>query len=151
MYVYSLPPLISSPMSIGIKAGAKTGLSAVICGLLFLVSMFMSPIFQQVPHAGTSPVLLVIGTMLFQNVNRIDWSDIKDAAPAFCVLFFIPFMYSVVEGVLMGYYTYLLIGLFTGDLMQSCIGIVKDYRPALLESFQNKGSYIRWFYITIFA
>jgi xanthine/uracil/vitamin C permease (AzgA family) len=146
-----LSPLIFSSMSIGIKAGAKTGLSAVVCGLLFLVSMFMSPIFQQVPHAGTSPVLLVIGTMLFQNVNRIDWSDIKDAAPAFCVLFFIPFMYSVVEGVLMGYYTYLLIGLFTGDLMQNCIGIVKDYRPALLESFQNKGSYIHWFYIIISA
>mmetsp|Transcript_4690 Transcript_4690/g.4832 ORF Transcript_4690/g.4832 Transcript_4690/m.4832 type:complete len:619 (-) Transcript_4690:573-2429(-) len=138
------PPILISPESAaGIKAGAKTGLSAVICGLLFLVSMFMSPIFQQVPHAGTSPVLLVIGTMLFQNVNRIDWSDIKDAAPAFCVLFFIPFMYSVVEGVLMGYYTYLLIGLFTGDLMQSCIGIVKDYRPALLESFQNKGWFLK--------
>ena len=126
------PPILISPESAaGIKAGAKTGLSTVICGFLFLVSMFLSPIFQHVPHAGTSPVLLMIGTLLFQNVNRLDWSDVKDAAPAFCVLFFIPFMYSVVQGVLMGYYVYLLIGFFTGDLLQNSAQFVKYYSPFL--------------------
>ena len=124
--LYGPPILVSPESAAGIKAGAKTGLSTVVCGLLFLISMFMSPIFQHVPHAGTSPVLLMIGTLLFQNVNRIDWSDIKDAAPAFCVLFFIPFMYSVVEGVLMGYYVYLLIGLCTGDIAHNCAEIVKN-------------------------
>jgi AGZA family xanthine/uracil permease-like MFS transporter len=112
------PPILISPESAaGIKAGAKTGLSTLVCGCLFLVSVYFADVFQHVPHAGTSPVLLMIGTLLFQNVNRIDWTDIKDAAPAFCVLFFIPFMYSVVEGVTVGYYVYLLVGLFTGDLL----------------------------------
>ena len=141
------PPILISPESAaGIKAGAKTGLSTFVCGLLFLVSMFMSPIFQHVPHAGTSPVLLMIGTLLFQNVNRIDWSDLKDAAPAFCVLFFIPFMYSVVEGVLMGYYIYLLIGLCTGDLAHNCAEFVKYYFPSAMAqilAWQQSGYLLR--------
>lgn len=126
------PPILISPESAaGIKAGAKTGLSTIVCGVLFLLSMFVAPLLQQVPHAGTSPVLLMIGTLLFQNVNRIDWSDAKDAAPAFCVLFFIPFMYSVVEGVLMGYYVYLLIGCFTGDLLHNSVDFLKYYSSYL--------------------
>lgn len=133
---YGPPILISPESAAGIKAGAKTGLSTVVCGSLFLVSMFLSPIFQHVPHAGTSPVLLMIGTLLFQNVNRLDWSDVKDAAPAFCVLFFIPFMYSVVQGVLMGYYVYLLIGFFTGDLLHNSAAFLKYYSPYLGEKIQ---------------
>ena len=132
------PPILISPESAaGIKAGAKTGLSTVVCGFLFLISMFLSPIFQHVPHAGTSPVLLMIGTLLFQNVNRLDWSDVKDAAPAFCVLFFIPFMYSVVQGVLMGYYVYLLIGFFTGDLLHNSAEIIKYYSPSIGNRIQD--------------
>lgn len=124
------PPILISPESAaGIKAGAKTGLSTVVCGCLFFISMFMSPLFEHVPHSGTSPVLFMIGTLLFQNVNRIDWSDVKDAAPAFCVLFFIPFMYSVVEGVLMGYYVYLLIGFCTGDVAHNFAELLKTYFP----------------------
>lgn len=144
--LYGPPILISPESAAGIKAGAKTGLSTVVCGLLFLVSMFMSPIFQHVPHAGTSPVLLMIGTLLFQNVNRIDWSDVKDAAPAFCVLFFIPFMYSVVEGVLMGYYVYLLIGLLTGDLLHNTVDFLKYYSSYLtpkIDSLQQNGHFQR--------
>lgn len=141
------PPILISPESAaGIKAGAKTGLSTVVCGCLFFISMFMSPLFEQVPHSGTSPVLLMIGTLLFQNVNRIDWSDVKDAAPAFCVLFFIPFMYSVVEGVLMGYYVYLLIGLCTGDLAHNFAELLKFYFPfttSVISSWQQYGYFLK--------
>ena len=79
----------------------------------------------------------MIGTLLFQNVNRIDWGDIKDAAPAFCVLFFIPFMYSVVEGVTVGYYVYILINLCTGDLLYLLSEFLVFYVPCT-ESYINQ-------------
>lgn len=94
----SAPILISPESSASIKAGAKTGLSAVVCGVLFLLSLFFAPLFEETPAAGTSPVLIMIGIILFQNCSRIDWRNITAAAPAFVVLFFIPFTYSVIQG-----------------------------------------------------
>ncbi len=95
----SAPPILISPeSSASIKAGAKTGLSTIVCGVLFCLSLFLSPIFEMVPPAGTSPILIMIGVILFQNVARIDWRNVSEAAPAFVVLFYIPFTYSVIQG-----------------------------------------------------
>lgn len=96
--VCSVPILVSPESSASIKEGAKTGLSAVVAGLLFLLSLFFSPLFENVPSAGTSPVLIMIGVILFQNVSRVDWRNIAYAAPAFVVLFYIPFTYSIIQG-----------------------------------------------------
>lgn len=94
----SAPILVSPESSAAIKDGAKTGLSTVVAGFLFLLAVFFSPLFDHIPAAGTSPVLLMIGVILFQNVNRIDWRKVADAAPAFVVLFYIPFTYSIIQG-----------------------------------------------------
>ncbi len=94
----SAPILVSPESSASIKEGAKTGLSAVVAGILFLVALFFSPLFENVPPPGTSPVLVMIGVILFQNVSRIDWRNVTNAAPAFVVLFFIPFTYSIIQG-----------------------------------------------------
>lgn len=94
----SAPILVSPESCAAIKEGAKTGLSAVVCGLLFLLAVFLGPLFEHIPAAGTSPVLIMIGLVLFQNVGRIDWRNVADAAPAFLVLFYIPFTYSIIQG-----------------------------------------------------
>jgi AGZA family xanthine/uracil permease-like MFS transporter len=94
----SAPILVSPESCAAIKEGAKTGLSAVVCGVLFLFAVFLGPLFEHIPPAGTSPVLIMIGLVLFQNVGRIDWRNVADAAPAFVVLFYIPFTYSIIEG-----------------------------------------------------
>jgi hypothetical protein len=122
-----VPILLSPEGAAGIKEGAKTGLSAVVCGILFLVAALFGPVFEAVPAAGTSPVLLMVGLLLFQNVSRVDWKSIKDSAPAFVVLFFIPFTYSLIEGVLIGYGVYVLISLFTGDLYVNSLDLLKLY------------------------
>lgn len=96
--INSVPILVSPESSASIKEGAKTGLSAVVAGVLFLFSLFFSPLFEKVPSAGTSPILVMIGVILFQNVGRIDWRNISQAAPAFVVLFYIPFTYSIIQG-----------------------------------------------------
>lgn len=94
----SVPILVSPESAAAIKEGAKTGLSTVVCGVLFLFASFFSPLFKNIPPAGTSPVLIMIGLVLFQNVGRIDWRNVAEAAPAFVVLFYIPFTYSVIQG-----------------------------------------------------
>jgi AGZA family xanthine/uracil permease-like MFS transporter len=94
----SAPILVSPESASSIKEGAKTGLSAVVAGVLFLIASLFNPIFEHVPAAGTSPILIMIGVILLQNVARIDWRNITNAAPAFVVLFYIPFTYSIIQG-----------------------------------------------------
>lgn len=141
------PPILISPESAaGIKAGARTGLSTVVCGLLFIVSLFFTPIFEAVPYCGTSPLLILVGVILFQNVKKVNWNTIKDAVPAFCVLFFIPFTYSILQGVAIGYAMHLTIGLFTGDLYRSALRLYSDYfEPIDIDRlpFSSVSAYLR--------
>ena len=129
----SAPILISPESAAGIKAGAKTGLSTIVCGLLFLFALFFSPVFGAIPHAGTSPVLIMIGVVLFQNVGRIDWRNVVDATPTFIVLFFIPFTFSIIQGVLLGYAVLGVVWLFTGDLVENAVKLLLQYLPASCE------------------
>lgn len=112
---FSGPPILLSPeTAAGIKAGAKTGLSTLVCGLLFLLTIFFCPLFSSVPPTGTSPLLLLVGLTLFTNTNRINWTHAPDAIPAFFVLLLIPFTYSILSGVGVGYALYIGIALVTG-------------------------------------
>jgi adenine/guanine/hypoxanthine permease len=114
---FSGPPILVSPESApGIKAGARTGLSMMVCGLLYCIATFFTPVFANVPPCGTSPLLIMVGLTLFVNVGRIRWSNPDEAVPAFFVLFMIPFTYSILTGVGVGYLFYVLIGVFSGQL-----------------------------------
>ena len=125
---FSGPPILISPESAaGIKAGAKTGISTLVCGILFGISTFFYPIFAAVPPAGTAPLLIAVGVVLFNNVKRVDWTDIRYSVPAFCTLFFIPFTYSILRGVAFGYILYIFLGLFTGDMINNTIDFVQYY------------------------
>lgn len=107
------PIMISPESAPGIKAGARTGLSSVMCGCLFLLSTTLSPIFASTPSSGTSPVLLMIGMMLFENAKNVNWSSVKEALPVFLMAIFIPFTYSIFNGVIFGFGIYLILFLFT--------------------------------------
>jgi MFS superfamily sulfate permease-like transporter len=129
LFVSTGPPVLLSPESAaGIKAGAKTGLSTLVCGVLFGISTFFAPFFASIPSAGTAPLLIMVGVMMFGNAKRIDWADYKIAVPAYCVLFFIPFTYSILRGVAIGYIVYIMINLYTGDLFASMEEFIKEYR-----------------------
>eukprot|EP01034_Spumella_vulgaris_P026831 gene26831-33472_t len=105
-FLGSGPIMISPESAPGIKSGARTGLSAVVCGLLFLLSTILCPLFAKVPAAGTSPVLLMIGMMLFENAGKVNWSSVKEALPVFLMSVFIPFTYSIFNGVIFGFGIY---------------------------------------------
>jgi xanthine/uracil/vitamin C permease (AzgA family) len=122
------PPILISPESAGgIKAGAKTGLSTVVCGICFCSSVFFGPLFSAVPDAATAPLLLAIGVILAQNVKKVEWSEVGKAFPAFCCLFFIPFTYNILFGVVLGYIMHVGIGLFTGQLYRDAIEFFDYY------------------------
>lgn len=123
----AFPVLISPESAAGIKAGARTGLSTCVCGLLFGVSAFLGPLFAAVPHAGTAPLLILIGVLLFQNTQRIDWADSRFAVPAFCCLFFIPFTYSLSRGVYLAFLLYITIGVFTDAFWADVRNFLSDY------------------------
>mmetsp|Transcript_15415 Transcript_15415/g.23251 ORF Transcript_15415/g.23251 Transcript_15415/m.23251 type:complete len:552 (+) Transcript_15415:87-1742(+) len=122
--MFSGPPILISPESAsGIKGGARTGLSTVVCGLLFAVSVFFSPVLKEVPHAATAPLLIGVGILLFQNVSKLNWKIITDSMPAYFVLVFIPFTYSILLGVMIGYAVFLILGIFTGDIFYSALDL----------------------------
>jgi adenine/guanine/hypoxanthine permease len=128
------PPMILSPEAVGgIKAGARTGLSAIVCGTLFFFAIFWGPFFTAIPPAGTSPLLIIVGMQLFMNIQRIDFHEPKYGIPGFCCLFFIPFTNSIICGVGVGYAMYILLNIFTLDFFHEFALWWERYFPVLEE------------------
>jgi adenine/guanine/hypoxanthine permease len=108
----STTPYIES--SAGVAAGGRTGLTAVIVGVMFLLCLFLAPLAQSVPGFATAPALLFVGVLMIQGITNIDWDDITEAVPAFLTIVFMPFAYSIADGIAMGFISYALVKLFTG-------------------------------------
>ncbi len=98
----------------GIAEGGRTGFTAVVCGLLLLLSVFFIPVFQAIPAYATAPALVLVGVMMMSNVLSIRWQDMAEAIPAFLVLFMIPLTYSIAEGLSIGFIAYPLVKAFQG-------------------------------------
>jgi adenine/guanine/hypoxanthine permease len=102
------PPILVSPESIsGILAGGRTGISAITCGCLIACTLFFEPVMNQIPAVATAPIMFVIGMLMFTNVSKIKWNNIRESASAFVILFFVPFTYSTLTGVIFGYCVYI--------------------------------------------
>ena len=90
----------------GVAAGGRTGLTAVTVGVLMLACLWFSPLAQAVPPFATAPALLYIGVQMMRSATEIDWADITEAAPAFLTIAFMPFSYSIADGIAMGFVSY---------------------------------------------
>ena len=108
----STTPYIES--SAGVAAGGRTGLTAVVVGVLFILCLFLAPLAQSVPGFATAPALLFVGVLMIQGITNIEWDDITEAVPAFLTIVFMPFAYSIADGIAMGFISYALVKLFTG-------------------------------------
>ena len=108
----STTPYIES--SSGVAAGGRTGLTAVVVGLLFIACLFLAPLAKSVPGFATAPALLFVGVLMIQGITNIEWDDITEAVPAFLTIVFMPFAYSIADGIAMGFISYALVKLFTG-------------------------------------
>jgi AGZA family xanthine/uracil permease-like MFS transporter len=98
----------------GIGEGARTGLAAVVVGVLFLLSMFFSPIAGIVPPEATAPALIVVAYLMMKNVGQIDWKDASIGIPALLTMTLMPFTYSITNGVAAGFVSYTVIKVLQG-------------------------------------
>jgi len=93
----------------GISEGGKTGITGMVIGFMFFVSVFFSPIFASIPSWATGSALTIAGALMVRNVLEINWHYIGDAVPAFLTLIIIPLTYNIAYGVIAGVLSYLLI------------------------------------------
>jgi AGZA family xanthine/uracil permease-like MFS transporter len=100
----------------GVQAGGRTGLTAVVTGVLFLLAMFVAPWAQLVPLAATAPALVLVGGLMMVPLADIDWDDPEMAIPAFLTVAMIPFTFSIANGLAFGITAYALIRLIRGKI-----------------------------------
>lgn len=98
----------------GVEQGGRSGLTAVVAGLLFLPFMFMAPLLGFIPGVATAPILVVVGLFMIATLRDVDWSDYANTIPAFTAMIAIPFTYSISQGIILGFLTYVLIRVLTG-------------------------------------
>jgi AGZA family xanthine/uracil permease-like MFS transporter len=103
----------------GVTAGGRTGLTAVVVGLLFLVTLFFAPLVQAIPAAATAPALILVGALMVGSLVDVDWADPTVAIPAFLTLITIPLTFSIANGLAFGITSYAVLRLLTGKIGKS--------------------------------
>lgn len=123
--------------SAGVAAGGRTGLSAFVTAVLFILCLFVGPVVQYVPSCATAPALIYVGILMCKNILKVDFTDIASAATAFMTFVMMIATYSISNGIMVGAITYTLITLFTGkytkkDIVVTVIAILGILRFAFV-------------------
>lgn len=98
----------------GVQAGGRTGLTALVVAVLFLLAMFFAPLAGSVPAYATAPALLYVACLMVREFEEISWGDVTESAPAVLTALMMPFTYSIANGLAFGFVSYALIKLMTG-------------------------------------
>jgi len=93
----------------GVGEGGRTGLTSIVTGIAFLLSIFLSPLAQFVPYEAATPALVVVGFLMMQQVTEISWRDLSIAVPAFLTIILMPFTYSITAGIGAGFIAYVVL------------------------------------------
>ncbi len=102
----------------GVAEGGRSGLTSVVVGVLFLLSMFLAPLAGVIPAEATAPALILVGFYMMGIVREIPWTDYEEAIPAFMVMLAMPFTWSITNGIGAGFVTFTVIKLFAGKAGQ---------------------------------
>lgn len=108
------PTVATVETAAGIAAGGRTGLTALVTGTLFLISLGLLPLVKMIPDGAIAPVLIIIGALMLQNVQNINLKDFSEGFPAFLIIAIIPLSYSIVDGIAFGFVAYPLLKLALG-------------------------------------
>ena len=108
----------------GVTEGGRTGLTAFTTGVLFGLSVLLSPIFLAIPGFATAPALIIVGFYMVGSVSNIDFNDMSEGIPAFLCIFAMPLFYSISDGIFFGVISYVLINLITGKAREKKISIL---------------------------
>ncbi|KAK4264478.1 hypothetical protein QN277_025645 [Acacia crassicarpa] len=115
----------------GMREGGRTGLTAVMIGLYFFISLFFTPLLSSVPPWAIGPSLVMVGVMMMKMVKDIDWSNIKEAVPAFATLLLMPLTYSIANGIIAGIGLYIALSLY--DCAATAIRWLMKMRKMVVE------------------
>ena len=100
----------------GVAAGGRTGLTAVTTATLFLLALFLEPLFASIPSAATAPALIIVGVMMISPIREIDFNDFTEGIPAFLCVLFMVCAYSISDGIMFGILSYVIINATTGKI-----------------------------------
>ncbi|MBR6391242.1 MAG: NCS2 family permease [Lachnospiraceae bacterium] len=109
--------------SAGVSEGGRTGLAAIVTGIMFLIAIFLSPIFIAIPGFATAPALIFVGFLMITAVVDIDFNDLTEAVPAYLALVAMPILYSISDGIAVGVISYVVIN--------ACCGKAKKISPLM--------------------
>ena len=121
----------------GIAAGGKTGMASLATSFCFLAAIVLAPFIAIIPSAATAPAMIYVGVLMMGSIKAVDFDNMENALPAFCTVVFMPFTYSIANGVAFGLATDILMKLLTGNIKKInlvCVAIVAIFvvRYALL-------------------
>lgn len=100
--------------AVGVEAGGRTGLTAVVAALLFLPFLFLAPLLSVVPAIATAPALVLVGVFMVRPIVKINWMQLDEAIPAFLAMVLIPFTYSITHGIIWGFLSWTILKLVSG-------------------------------------
>jgi len=98
----------------GVEVGGRTGLTSVVVGLLFLLTLLFAPLVQAIPAAATAPALILVGAMMMGALKEVEWFEPLEAIPAFLTLIMIPLSFSIANGLAFGIVSHAVLTLVTG-------------------------------------
>ncbi|MGT1608351.1 adenine permease AdeP [Salmonella enterica subsp. enterica serovar Enteritidis] len=112
--------------SSGVSVGGRTGLTAVVVGILFLLVIFLSPLAGMVPPYAAAGALIYVGVLMTSSLARVNWQDLAESVPAFITAVMMPFSFSITEGIALGFISYCVMKIGTGRLrdLSPCVVIV---------------------------
>lgn len=108
--------------SAGVEAGGRTGLTAVIVGILFLFSIFFSPLASIIPTFATAGALIYVAILMLSGMEKLNWSDMTELLPALVIIVMIPLTFSIANGIALGFIAYIALKVFTGGLTNISYG-----------------------------
>ena len=102
--------------SAGIEAGGRTGLTAVTVGMLFLLAIFFAPLASMIPAYATSGALIYVAILMLSSMEKLNWTDLSDLLPALVIIVMMPLTFSIANGLALGFLSYVIIKIFSGQL-----------------------------------
>lgn len=121
----------------GVASGGKTGLTAVSTAFMFFIALFLAPVFLMVPAAATAPALIIVGLFMISAVVKIDFSDMTESLPAFLTIVIMPFSYSIAQGIVFGFLSYVFMKVFTGQAKKVSVTVFVIAFLFLLKMIMN--------------
>lgn len=122
--VGAAPAAVYIESAAGTAAGGKTGLTAVVVGVMFLLILFLSPLAYLVPGYATAPALMYVGLLMLSNVSKIDFNDFVDAMSGLLAAVFIVLTCNIVTGIMLGFGSLIVGRLVAGEWRKLNVGTV---------------------------